>query len=183
MDDDAGTIYALAADYVAWDTNQETRSAIKSLVDSNDIPALRKALGQRLSFGTAGLRGPMIAGYAAMNELTVVQATQGLAVYLEQAYGREAAAAGGVAIGWDHRSAGTLNSERFGLLAAEVLLRRGIRVALLPRLVHTPMVAYTVLDRKCAAGIMITASHNPKEDNGYKVRSIHEPDMDCVHVS
>jgi phosphoglucomutase / phosphopentomutase len=73
------------------------------------------------------------------------------------------------AIGWDHRAAGSLSSERFALLAAEVLLRRGITVSLMDNLVHTPLVPFCVLRRGCKAGIMITASHNPKEDNGYKV--------------
>lgn len=134
----------LAKQYIAWDTNAETRAAIQALLDADDDAALEKALGSRLEFGTAGLRGPMAAGYTAMNELTVVQTTQGLAVYMERTFGADAAHAGGVAIGWDHRAAGSLNSEKFGLLAAEVLLRRGFRVALLPGLVHTPMVSFCV---------------------------------------
>lgn len=160
---------SLAAEYISWDTNTETRDAVQSMLDAGDDAGLNKALQNRLEFGTAGLRGPMKFGYNAMNELTVVQATQGLALYLEQCFGHEAAASAGVAIGWDHRAAGSLSSERFALLAAEVLLRRGIRVALLPGLVHTPLVSYCVRQRSCQAGIMVTASHNPKADNGYKV--------------
>lgn len=161
---------ALAAQYIAWDTNAATRAAVQAMLDRGDMAALGKALGSRLEFGTAGLRGPMTAGYTAMNELVVLQTTQGLAAYLEQTFGAAAAHKAGVAIGWDHRAAaGGLCSQTFALIAAEVLLRRGFRVCLLPGLVHTPLVPYTVQQRKCAAGLMVTASHNPKEDDGYKV--------------
>jgi phosphomannomutase len=158
----------IAEQYIKWDPNPETRSAVQKLLDADDFTALEKSLSSRLEFGTAGLRGPMTHGYNAMNDLTVVQATQGVALYLEQCFGEEAKA-GGVAIGWDHRAADSLSSERFALLAAEVLIRRGIRVALLPGLVHTPMVSYCVSQRGCKAGIMVTASHNPRADDGYKV--------------
>ena len=122
----------LAKQYIEWDTNAETRALIQSKLDAGDDESLEKMLGSRLEFGTAGLRGPMTAGYNAMNELTVVQATQGLALYLERTFGAADAKAGGVAIGWDHRAAGTLNSEKFGLLAAEVMMRRGFRVCQVP---------------------------------------------------
>ncbi len=162
-------VLAAAAEWCSWDTNAETREAVRALIDAEDMPALRASMCASLTFGTAGLRGPMIAGYGGMNELTVVQATQGLALYLEQAFGKDKAAAAGVCIGWDHRAAGSLNSERFALLAAEVFAQRKIRVVLLPDLVPTPFVSFCVSRNNCAAGIMITASHNPKADNGYKV--------------
>ena len=165
-----GELRALAVEYVSWDTNAATKEAIQSMLDAGDFDGLGKALGSRLEFGTAGLRGPMAAGYNAMNELVVMQTTQGLALYLEQTFGADEAHAAGVAIGWDHRAAaGGLCSEKFGLIAAEVLACRGFHVALLPGLVHTPLVPFTVQQRGCKAGVMVTASHNPKEDDGYKV--------------
>ena len=93
------------------------------MMQASDVAGLRKALTSHLEFGTAGLRGPMGPGYCCMNELTVVQATQGLAAYLESTQSKEGLATSGVAIGWDHRAAGSLSSERFALLAAEVLPR------------------------------------------------------------
>jgi len=163
------TLAALAAEYVKWDTNVATRGHIQELINAGDFVTLERALGRRLEFGTAGLRGPMAAGYLAMNELTVLQTTQGLAAYLEQTFGADAAHAAGVALGWDHRATAHLRSEKFALLAAEVLAVRGFRVVLLPGLVHTPLVSYAVSQLGCKAGVMVTASHNPKEDNGYKV--------------
>ena len=160
-----------ANEYIKWETNESCRAEIKKLLAQGDLSTLEKRLSAHLEFGTAGLRGPMVAGYNALNELTVVQATQGLALYLEETFGAALSEGGGVALGWDHRAnlSCNLSSGKYALLAAEVLVRRGIRVSLLPGLVHTPMVSYCVLQRKCKAGIMITASHNPKEDNGYKV--------------
>ena len=125
-------VLAAAAEWCSWDSNAETRETVRALIDADDISALRAAMCASLTFGTAGLRGPMIAGYGGMNELTVVQATQGLALYLERTFGKDKAAAAGVCIGWDHRAAGSLNSERFALLAAEVFAERKIRVVLLP---------------------------------------------------
>ena len=164
------SLKALATQYVSWDPNTHTRGVIQGLLDAGDKDGLEKALGGRLEFGTAGLRGPMAAGYNAMNELVVIQTTQGLAKYLEDTFGEKAAHASGVALGWDHRAAaGGLSSEKFALLAAEVLVRRGFRVVLLPGFVHTPLVPYAVQTKGCKAGVMVTASHNPKEDDGYKV--------------
>lgn len=166
----APELVTLAQQYVSWDPNVHTRAVIQALLDAGDATGLSSALETRLEFGTAGLRGPMAAGYNAMNELVVMQTTQGLALYLESIFGVKAAHDAGVAIGWDHRAAkGGLCSQTFGLLAAEVLVRRGFKVCLLPGFVHTPLVPYTVQSHGCKAGVMVTASHNPKEDDGYKV--------------
>ena len=86
-----------ASDWMSWDPNPATRAAVESLMGSDDD--LVKVLGKRLQFGTAGLRGPMGTGTSCMNDLTVIQATQGLAVYLEKTLGIEEAHARGVVTG------------------------------------------------------------------------------------
>ncbi|KAI9228661.1 MAG: hypothetical protein DHS80DRAFT_27184 [Piptocephalis tieghemiana] len=105
----------------------------------------------------------MEAGFSRMNDLTVIQASQGLCAYLTHvvpdAVGR------GVVIGYDHRH----HSRRFARLAAAAFLHRGVAVHYLDDYVHTPLVPYGVKKLDAACGIMITASHNPKKDNGYKV--------------
>lgn len=113
-----------------------------------------------LSFGTAGLRGKLGAGSARMNIFTVRQATQGLADYLK--IKRKISA---VAIAYDTRR----NSELFAKDAARVLAGNGIKVWLYGAPAPTPMLSYAVRERECDAGIVITASHNPPEYNGYKV--------------
>ena len=87
-----------------------------------------------------GLRGPMGVGYNRMNELTVIQAAQGLILYLEEVLGREHVQREGIVVGYDHRALGTLNSRRFGELTAAVALHRGIKVFLYEGIVATPMV-------------------------------------------
>lgn len=117
-----------------------------------------------LTFGTSGLRAEMDAGFNRMNKLTVLQATQGLATYLLET-DADAARSKGVVIGFDHRH----YSRDFALVSAMVLMHKGILVHFYPELVHTPMVPFGVKMLKAAAGVMITASHNPKQDNGYKL--------------
>jgi phosphomannomutase len=117
----------------------------------------------RLQFGTAGLRGAMGAGPNRMNRAVVRAATAGLARWLREH--RPDAAQAGVVLGWDarHRSAG------FAEEAAAVLTGAGIRVDLLPGQSPTPLLAFAVRHRSAGAGVMITASHNPPADNGYKL--------------
>jgi len=137
------------------------------MVDAEDVAGLETALNSRLSFGTAGLRGEMGTGTSRMNDLVVVQTTQGLASYIEATGGKE----GGVCIGYDHRAnkSRSLRSERFAKLAAAVLVHRGIPVKIYSHEVATPLVPYCVDQMGCSAGVMVTASHNPPADNGYKV--------------
>lgn len=116
-----------------------------------------------LSFGTAGLRARMGAGFARLNSLTIIQTSQGLAEYLLSSFPDTSTA--GVVIGYDARH----NSKKFAQLAASVFESKGITVWLYKDLVHTPLVPYAVRKRAAAAGIMVTASHNPAQDNGYKV--------------
>lgn len=116
-----------------------------------------------MTFGTAGLRARMGAGYARMNCLTVIQTSQGLAQYVKDR--RRDPGNESVVIGYDVRK----NSRRFAELAATAFLKKGFRVFFYYTYVHTPLVPFAVKLRGAAVGVMITASHNPACDNGYKV--------------
>ncbi|KAL4452333.1 hypothetical protein ABPG75_007995 [Micractinium tetrahymenae] len=140
------------------------RSEIEQLVAREDAAELQDRLGQRLQFGTAGLRGLMGAGSNRMNTVTVQQTTQGLLHYLQQHEPRRLAE-GGVAIGYDGRH----HSREFAQVAAACCAAQGVRARLFSELVPTPFVPAAVEQLGCAAGIMITASHNPAAYNGYKV--------------
>ena len=99
-----------------------------------------------------------------MNDLTIIQTGQGFLEYLTQVFGQQLQKSG-IIIGYDARH----NSSRFARLTANIFLRAGVPVYLFRQISPTPFVPYGVLKFKCCAGIMVTASHNPKEDNGYKV--------------
>ena len=114
---------------------------------------------RNLEFGTGGLRGVLGAGTNRMNVFTVNQATQGLADYLNEAFENPS-----IAIAHDSR----INSDVFAKSAAEVLAGNGIKVYFYPELVPTPMLSFAVRQKKCSSGIVITASHNPSQYNGYK---------------
>lgn len=116
-----------------------------------------------LIFGTAGLRARMEAGFSRMNCLTIVQTSQGLADYILKSDSGSAAA--GIVVGYDARH----NSRKFAELAATVFTTKGIKVWWYEDLAHTPLVPFGVKILDAAAGIMVTASHNPAQDNGYKV--------------
>lgn len=140
-----------------------TREQVQSLLDG-DPKELEDAFGGYLEFGTGGMRGLMGAGTNRMNVYTVGQATQGLADYLlgvPELAGRPLS----VAIAHDSR----VNSTLFSEVAADVLTSNGIRVYLYEGVRPTPQLSFTVRNLHCAAGIVVTASHNPKEYNGYKV--------------
>jgi len=151
-------------EWLQWDKNEETRGEIKSLCLAGDVAKLKKFLLSRLKFGTAGLRAQMGPGYSQMNDLVIIQTAQGLAVYLEEAID-DVILKNGVVVGYDGRH----NSRRWAELTATVLLNRNIPVRLFSKVCPTPFVPFSVLHYKCAAGVMVTASHNPKEDNGFKV--------------
>lgn len=121
---------------------------------------LEDAFWRDLSFGTGGLRGTMGAGTNRMNVHTVAQATQGLAEYLNSRYSNPK-----VAIAHDSRH----NGVEFSRVTAEVLAGNGIDAYLYPRLEPTPALSFAVRYLKCSAGVCVTASHNPREYNGYKV--------------
>lgn len=158
-----------ARNWIQWDPNEATRTAMQALVDVKDA-SLEKLLGQRLEFGTAGLRGPMGLGSKAMNDLVVIQTTQGVVQYLLQTLGEETRTRG-IVIGYDHRATSDKvhESESFAKLAALVCLNKNIKVYYAASICMTPLVPFAIAHYKCAGGIMITASHNPKEDNGYKL--------------
>ncbi|KAG7086720.1 hypothetical protein E1B28_002654 [Marasmius oreades] len=154
---------ALVDDWMKMDRNEKTRQEIQRLWDSGQEDELERRLRTRIEFGTAGLRGKMEAGWSRMNDLIIIQASQGLCQYVidnvHDAHSR------GVVIGHDHRH----NSERWAQLAAVAFIDKGMKVYLHRGFVHTPLVPFSVKDLNAACGVMITASHNPKDDNGYKV--------------
>ena len=164
---DTAILYS-ARHYVSIDPNPETRAMISQLMEANNTIELDKCLGKRMAFGTAGLRGAMGAGYNRMNDLVILQTTQGVAAYLLSQFGEEAKTKG-VVIGYDHRRLGSLSSLGFARMSAAVLLSQGFKVYLLEGFVPTPFVAYAVKHLSTAAGIMVTASHNPPLDNGFKL--------------
>ncbi|EDW10482.1 uncharacterized protein Dmoj_GI21114 [Drosophila mojavensis] len=152
--------------WVKWDRNQDTLCQIMEAVRNEDWDTLRCRLCRRIDFGTAGLRAVMRAGFDSMNELVIIQTSQGLCAYIKEQYPDEAEwAVRGVVIGFD----GRYNSQRFAELTAIVFLSNNFRVYQFKRMVGTPFVPYTVMRMNSLAGVMITASHNPKQENGYKV--------------
>ena len=138
----------------------ETKAEVKQLM-AGDPVALEDAFYRTLEFGTGGLRGTMGVGTNRMNKYTVGMATQGLANYIKAHVKGEAS----VCISYDARN----NSELFAQISADVLSNNGIKVYLFDALRPTPELSYSIRVKKATAGIMVTASHNPKEYNGYKV--------------
>ncbi|CAL1538748.1 unnamed protein product [Lymnaea stagnalis] len=149
--------------WLKWDKNEQTRLAIKDLVEKKDYTELRRLLLSRMEFGTAGLRTKMGPGNAQMNDLTIIQTTQGLAKYLKTV--QPDVSNMGVVVGFDGRH----NSYRWSRIVGNIFVNAKIKVFLFSKYCPTPYVAYGVRALRAACGIMITASHNPKEDNGYKV--------------
>ncbi|XP_066247940.1 phosphopentomutase isoform X2 [Euwallacea similis] len=151
-------------EWLKWDRNPETSAAIRKLADENDTQELSKKLLNRLSFGTAGLRGIMAAGNSCMNDLVIIQTGQGFLKYLENHRG-DILKKNGIVVGYDGRH----NSRRWAELTATIFVNSGYQVRLFSEVNPTPCVPFMVRKHGCASGVMITASHNPKEDNGYKV--------------
>ncbi|XP_050323345.1 phosphopentomutase-like [Bactrocera neohumeralis] len=151
--------------WLKWDKCEKTRNEILNLVQSNNWNQLKQVLLQRVEFGTAGLRGRMRAGFNGMNELVVVQAAQGLSTYMRTQFSENECRTRGIVFGFDGRH----NSKRFAELSSNIFVRAGFRVYLFRQMVLTPMIPFSIKHFKCLAGVMVTASHNPKDDNGYKV--------------
>ncbi|EDO14698.1 hypothetical protein Kpol_1068p8 [Vanderwaltozyma polyspora DSM 70294] len=150
--------------WLAQDKNPETINEVIRLCKANSLNELHKRFDNRILFGTAGLRSKMEAGFSRMNTLVVLQATQGLATYIKQQFPSNLKAV----IGHDHR----YHSKEFAEIATSVFLSAGFTVYNLNppgTFVHTPLVPFTVDQIGASVGVMITASHNPKMDNGYKV--------------
>ncbi|MDX6744521.1 phospho-sugar mutase [Actinocorallia sp. A-T 12471] len=142
----------------AQDPDPVTRAELRALLDAGDDAALAARFGATLEFGTAGLRGALGAGPDRMNRVTVMRAAAGLGA-------RITPGGGGVVVGYDARH----NSAQFATDTAAVLSGMGLRCRVLPRPLPTPVLAFLVRHLGADAGVMVTASHNPPQDNGYKV--------------
>ncbi|MDQ1709749.1 MAG: phosphomannomutase, partial [Frankiaceae bacterium] len=154
---------AAVSAWLAEDPDPDTRAELQSLVDARDDAELTDAFAGPLEFGTAGLRGKLGPGPNRMNRAVVRRAAAGLGRYLLDS-GVDVPIRG-VVIGYDARH----KSADFAEDTAAVLTGLGIRALLLPQPLPTPVLAYSIRHLGCAAGVMVTASHNPPADNGYKV--------------
>jgi phosphomannomutase len=155
----------LAAAASAWrdaDPDPETRAELDQLIITGDAAALAKRFEGALAFGTAGIRAEMGAGPMRLNRLSAARVAAGLARY---AAADPSAAAAGFVVGYDGRA----KSRVFATDAARILSRAGVRVWMLPRALPTPVLAFSVRHLRTAYGLMVTASHNPRQDNGIKV--------------
>ena len=149
-----------AQSWLTGNFDEQTKAEVKHLMETDPV-GLEDAFYRNLEFGTGGLRGIMGAGTNRMNKYTVGMATQGLANYIKAHVQGDAS----VCISHDSRN----NSRLFAEISAQVLANNGIKVYLFESLRPTPELSYSIRLKKATAGIMVTASHNPKEYNGYKV--------------
>jgi phosphomannomutase len=156
----------LAARAAAWqdaDPDPDTRAELDDLLKEGDAAALAERFEGALAFGTAGIRAELGAGPLRMNRLVTGRVAAGLARYIAD---RDPdASAAGVVIGYDGRT----NSDVFAADAVRILSRAGVRVPLLPVALPTPVLAFAVRHLSAAYGLMVTASHNPRRDNGIKL--------------
>ncbi|MEU1463969.1 phospho-sugar mutase [Streptomyces sp. NPDC005727] len=159
-------LIAKAKAWLAEDPDPRTREELAGLIDAGDVSELAARFSGTLQFGTAGLRGELGAGPMRMNRAVVIRAAAGLAAYLRNhgaSHGGEDA--GLVVIGYDARHM----SADFARDTAAVVTGAGLRAAVLPRPLPTPVLAFAVRHLGAVAGVEVTASHNPPRDNGYKV--------------
>ncbi|ANP71572.1 Phosphomannomutase [Cryobacterium arcticum] len=170
--DPVGELILTATAWLAQDPDPETRAELRVLLqqaqdrDPAAVADLHSRFDERLAFGTAGLRGEIAAGSNRMNRVLVSQAAAGLAAFLlEQAPTVRPGGIPSVVIGYDGRR----NSHVFATDTAAIMAGAGVRAILLPRLLPTPVLAFAVRYLGASAGVMVTASHNPPNDNGYKV--------------
>lgn len=174
----------LVKSWLSIDSNPSSRKVIEELWEKKDYESLKSMMMPRIAFGTAGLRSEMAPGFAHMNDVTVLQAAQGLVDYLLETGEKS------IVIGYDHR----YNSQRFAEITVSVAISKKLKVFYLGSTtnlsveslrssskkwnnndrdsrsyVHTPLVPFAVDHFRAGAGVMVTASHNPAKDNGYKV--------------
>ena len=161
-DDLLKEVKAKAEKWLSPQYDEETRKAVQAMLDDEDPSALIDAFYKDLEFGTGGLRGIMGAGSNRMNIYTVGAATQGLANYLNEVFKDEPQIS--VVVGHDVRN----NSRKFAELAADIFSANGIKVYLFEDCRPVPEVSYAIRKLGTNSGVMVTASHNPKEYNGYK---------------
>ncbi|WP_278100998.1 phospho-sugar mutase [Microbacterium proteolyticum] len=159
---------AAARAWLAQDPDATTREELASLIervedgDAEAAADLEDRFATRLAFGTAGLRGTLGAGSNRMNRVLVAQAAAGFAAYLRE---KQPDGTPTVVVGYDGRR----NSDVFARDSVEIFAGAGLRAILLPRMLPTPVLAFAVRHLGADAGVMVTASHNPPDDNGYKV--------------
>ena len=149
-----------ARNWIDQDPDAETVAELEKLISESNEAGLADRFGQRIGFGTAGLRGLLGAGPNRMNRVLVAQAAAGISKYLKENFDDPS-----VVIGYDARK----NSDVFAKDSAQIFAGFGVRAYLFPELAATPLVAYAVRNLGASAGVMVTASHNPPGDNGYKV--------------
>ncbi|MFC8200843.1 phospho-sugar mutase [Streptomyces sp. NPDC057298] len=154
-------LIAQAEAWLAEDPDADTREELAKLIDAEDTAELTARFSGTLQFGTAGLRGELGAGPMRMNRSVVIRAAAGLAAYLKA----KGQTGGLVVIGYDARH----KSADFARDTAAVMTGAGLRAAVLPRPLPTPVLAYAIRHLGAVAGVEVTASHNPPRDNGYKV--------------
>ncbi|MFF7555348.1 phospho-sugar mutase [Streptomyces olivaceus] len=154
-------LLARAKAWLAEDPDPDTRAELAALIDAEDHAALTARFAGTLQFGTAGLRGELGAGPMRMNRSVVVRAAAGLAAYLK----KQGHTDGLVVVGYDARH----KSADFARDTAAVMTGAGLRAAVLPRPLPTPVLAFAIRHLGAVAGVEVTASHNPPRDNGYKV--------------
>ena len=146
-------------EWISDDPDSKTAAKLTDLLRAGDEAKLRSYFNGFLQFGTAGLRGPIGPGPSCMNRAVVARTAAGIATYMRER------GMSSVVIGRDAR----YGSEDFTFESAEIFSGAGMKVYILPRPLPTPVLAFATAHLKCDIGVMVTASHNPPEDNGYKV--------------